>query len=165
MSITFKKITPKDLPFVLNLFKETADKIRKKKVDHWQYWNDPPLDKIQWVKEGIENGEYNYIYISDEQVGMIRILNEDLLYWGQQHERARYIHSFVIKEQYNGKGIGDKILQKIANEAKKDNCTYLRLDADSRNPKLCRYYENLGFNQVGTKEMTISIYNLYQKKL
>jgi ribosomal protein S18 acetylase RimI-like enzyme len=164
--IIFRQIENKDKSIVLELFKKAAEKINKMNIDHWQYWKNPPLEKIKWVEEGIQNNEFFFIEnLNRENIGMVRILNEDLLYWGKQSEKAKYIHSLVIKEKYNGKGIGTKIIQKIENNAKKDHYKYLRLDADSKNPKLCSYYKKQGFYKVGTKELPLSINNLYEKKL
>ncbi len=166
MNFIFKQIEIKDKNIVLDLFKKTAEKINKMNIDHWQYWKNPPIEKVKWVENGILNNEFFFIDNQNgENLGMVRILNENLLYWGKQNKKAKYIHSLVVKEKYNGKGIGTKIINQIAVIAKKDNCNYLRLDADSKNPKLCRYYEKIGFKKVGTKELPLSVNNLYEKEL
>ncbi len=166
MDILFEQIKNKDKQVVLSLFKNAAEKISKMKVDHWQYWKNPPIEKIKWVEEGILNNEFFFIKTSDKKtMGMVRILNEDLLYWGQQPEKAKYIHSLVIEDAYNGLGLGAKVIEKIENEARKINYKYLRLDSDAKNTRLCGYYEKLGFEKVGTKELPLSVNNLYEKKL
>jgi ribosomal protein S18 acetylase RimI-like enzyme len=163
---SFQIIKESEVEVALDLFKEAAEIIAKKKVDHWQYWSNPPQEKIDWLKEGIRSKEYFFIISeSADLMGMVRIMPEDELYWGKQNEKAVYVHSLVIKEQYNGSGLGRKVLDKIASEASLRGIRYLRLDCDSKNPALCRYYENLGFKQVGTKKLPISIYNLYQRKI
>ncbi len=166
MDFTFEKVENKDKGKVLQHFKNAAEKISKMNIDHWQYWINPPSEKVKWVEEGIQNNEFFFIQaFNGENLGMVRIMDEDFLYWGKQKEKAKYIHSLVVTDKYNGKGIGTKIIQKIEDSAKEDNCSYIRLDADSKNPKLCSYYEKLGFDKVGTKELPLSIYNLYEKKV
>ncbi|NEV92969.1 GNAT family N-acetyltransferase [Psychroflexus sp. YR1-1] len=166
MQLTFTLIHKEDLEDVISLFQAAADKISRMNIDHWQYWKNPPSEKIEWVKEGIQNKEYFFVQNeNNETLGMVRILDQDLLYWGKQDEKARYIHSLLVKEEYNGKGIGIQIIKRIGRDAKAMDCKYLRLDADSTNPKLCRYYENQGFKQVGAKKLPISTYNLYEKAL
>ena len=59
MDLIFQPIEIKDLPQVLTLFKQTAEKINAMQVDHWQYWKQPPREKVQWVEEGISNKENN----------------------------------------------------------------------------------------------------------
>ena len=155
-----------DFNKVLGLFKDAAEKIALKNIDHWQYWKNPPAEKIKWVQEGIQNKEFFFIE-SDEGdlMGMVRILEMDLLYWGEMNDKSRYIHSLVITDEYNGKGIGSKVIQKIEQDAREDDFDYLRLDCDAKNPKLCAYYENQGFEKVGQKELPISTYNLYEKRI
>ena len=166
MHLTFKPITKEDQEEVIHMFQAAADKISRMQIDHWQYWKNPPSEKIEWVKEGLANGEYFFVQNADQEIiGMLRILDEDLMYWGEQEEKAKYIHSLVVKEKFNGKGIGAQIIEKVATEAKENHCKYLRLDADAKNPKLCSYYEKQGFKQVGATKLTISTYNLYQKEL
>lgn len=166
MQLAFQPIQPKDQEEVINMFQAAADKINRMNIDHWQYWKNPPSEKIKWVEEGIENNEYFFVQNADQEIiGMLRILDEDLMYWGEQVEKAKYVHSLVVKEEFNGQGLGKEILQQIAQQAKAEDCKYLRLDADSKNPKLCFYYEKQGFQKVGTKELPISVYNLYQKEL
>ncbi|WP_010663777.1 GNAT family N-acetyltransferase [Marinilabilia salmonicolor] len=85
--------------------------------------------------------------------------------WGKLNDKALYIHSLVVSEKYTGRGIGKKILQPIEADARQTGYKYLRLDSDSKNPKLCYYYEKQGFEKVGIKSLPLSTYNLYQKKL
>ena len=166
MKLIFKSINKEDQSEVLKLFQESAEKINRMNIDHWQYWKNPSLEKIKWVEEGIENNEYFFVQnTQQETIGMVRILEQDLMYWGEQSQKAKYIHSLVVKEKYNVNGIGALILYKIANDAKEKHCKYLRLDADSKNPKLCKYYEKQGFKKVGIKKLPLSVYTLYQKKL
>lgn len=166
MDIKFKEIEYKEIELVLDLFKKAAEKINKLNINHWQYWKNPPIEKLEWVKEGILMNEFYFVTNSNgETLGMVRVQKEDILYWGKQNKSARYVHSLVVEEKYKGKGIGVKILLKIEEIARNENCEYLRLDADSKNPKLCNYYINQGFVNVGSKKLPLSIYNLYEKKL
>lgn len=166
MFIEFCQIEINNKDVVLSLFKEAAIKIAKMNVDHWQYWKNPPLEKIKWVEEGIENKEFYFIKNTDnETIGMVRILEEDLLYWGKQEDKSLYIHSLVVREQFNKKGLGKIILNKVESLAQQKQYKYLRLDAVSTNIKLCKYYEKQGFNKVGTKELKDTVNNLYQREV
>lgn len=164
MHIQLMPINIIDKETVLSLFKEAAEKISRMEIDHWQYWKNPPKSKVEWVEEGIRNNEFFFIKNeTDDLVGMVRILKEDLMYWGQQKEEALYVHSLVVRDAYNGNGIGKIVLEMVGEEAKWLNRKYLRLDADSKNSKLCTYYENMGFIKVGTKALPLSVNNLYEK--
>lgn len=96
MNLKFILIKPEELPEVLDFFKAAAKKIAQKNIDHWQYWKNPPPEKVSWVKKGIANNEFFFIEDQAEnRIGMVRILKEDLLYWGEQEENANYVHSFT----------------------------------------------------------------------
>lgn len=166
MNIVFKQTQPNQQEDVLDLLKQAAEKINTMKIDHWQYWKNPPPEKIKWIEEGINSQEFYFINTTiGDNIGMVRILDEDLNYWGKQKEKAKYIHSLVVKKEYNGKGVGAEVLNSIAKIAEESNCKFLRLDADANNPKLCSYYEKMGFMKVGVKALELSNYNLYQKKI
>lgn len=166
MNLLFKTVSKSEQPQVIALFKAAADKIHRMGVDHWQYWKNPPVEKLKWVEDGINKEEYFFVENPQgETIGMLRLLDEDLMYWGEQTSKAKYVHSLVVIEKYNGKGIGAHILNHVEKQAQNEGCRYLRLDADSKNPKLCHYYEGLGFKKVGAKQLSISTYNLYEKEL
>lgn len=167
MVITFEKANKVDLEALLQALKGAAQKISKKGINHWQYWINPPLEKINWVREGIENGEYFFIKSKSDTFGIVRILDQDLVYWtaAQNCDRAKYIHSLIIFERYNGRGIGQKVIEAVESIARKEGCSYLRLDCDAHNSKLCQYYENQGFKKVTSKHFLHSTNNLYQKKI
>ena len=166
MAITFHQIESKDRVQVLMLFRKAAEKIDQMNIDHWQYWKNPPLEKINWMDDGIKNKEFFFIANeNEEKIGMVRILNQDIIYWGNTNDKAIYIHSLVILEEYNGQGYGSKVINQIEKKAIKNQCQFLRLDAVTSNTKLCKYYENLGFEKIGTKQMTSSLNSLYEKAL
>ena len=164
MHFKLKQIGIKELNIVLDMFKDAAISISKKNIDHWQYWKNPPLEKVNWVKDGLINKQFYFIESAEHEVmGMIRVLNKDLLYWGDKDDRARYIHSLTIKQKFDGLGLGAAVLNEI--EKVSINCDYLRLDCDSKNPQLCSYYLKLGFRKVGEKKLPLSVYNLYEKQI
>lgn len=166
MQFYFKSIHHTDLPEVLTIFKSAAENIAKMNIDHWQYWKNPPQQKTNWLKEGIKNKEYYFIDAEDgDRIGMVRIQDADELYWGKNNDKALYVHSLVVLEKFNGRKYGNQILQQIEKSAKKKNKDYIRLDCDSKNSKLCRYYEKQSFQKVGEQKLPLSTYNLYQKDL
>ena len=151
---------------VFQLLKNAATALQQKGVHQWQYWHNPPQHKIDWVKEGIAKKEFYFAKTEAKQlVAMVRILTTDELYWGKQQEKALYIHSLVVPENYKGQQLGITVIDTIAQQAQIQNIPYLRLDCDASNPKLCAYYEQLGFKHVGTQKLELGNYNLYQKRV
>jgi len=96
---------------------------------------------------------------------MVRVLDKDLIYWKNNNDCAKYIHSLIIRKKFSGYKLGEKVIDKIENTAKIQQVNYLRLDCDATNSKLCDYYINQGFKKVGEIKLPLSIYNLYQREI
>jgi len=166
MNFSLKHAHPTQIQTAFDLLKSASKTLQNKGVKQWDYWQNPPIEKINWVKEGFADNEFYFIENDDNTViGMVRILEEDLTYWGKMNDNAKYVHSLIVDEKFSGNDIGSKVLIKIEQEAKTDNFDFLRLDCDASNDKLCAYYESQGFVNVGQKKLPLGVYNLYQKRL
>lgn len=65
----------------LKLLESAAEFLTEKNINQWDYWSNPPKEKIQWVKDGFKNRKFYFIENQNEAIlVMIRILKEDLLY-------------------------------------------------------------------------------------
>ncbi len=91
------------------------------------------------------------VRLDGEIVGTVGLQWEDASIWGDQPPVAGYIHRLAIKDGFHGLGLGEQVLNWAQAEAAKKGRSLLRLDCSTDNPKLCAYYEKLGFVQVGTK--------------
>ena len=168
MKIQFQKATVKDLKLILSFFKTASHSLKKKNISQWSYWQDPPRDKIEWVKDGLNRNEFYFVYnMSGDKIGMFRLLREDCLYWDEKGKEkgVRYIHSLVVKPEFTGHGIGKMAMQKIIDDLKTERIGKLRLDCDASNKLLCDYYANLGFLKVGSKKTLYSLNNLYEMSI
>ena len=155
-----------DLKIAVELLQSAASTLAKKNISQWDYWMNPTQEKIIWLEEGFKRKEFYFIKTSiGKLIGMVRIMNKDLIYWGEMNDKAIYVHSLIIKEEFKGREIGQKVIDKIKEKAKKKDISLIRLDCDNSNKKLCKYYENIGFQKVGEKELKLGKYNLYQKCL
>ena len=113
----------------------------------------PFQEKIFWLKESFKRNEFYLIKNSkDKLIGMVRIMQKDLIYWWEMNDKAIYVHSLVIKQEFKEHKIGQKVIKKIKEKAVKKNIGLRRLDCDNSNKKLCNDYENIGFQKVGEKQ-------------
>lgn len=165
MHFTTRPASSTEIKIALGLLKSAATTLQQKGIDQWSIWLDPPTEKISWVEAGFANGEFYFILIEDRIAGMYRLLTEDELYWGPQDVKAWYVHSLVVLQEFSGQQIGKRVLAQLINEAKTRGIPMFRLDCNAANKDLCAYYENLGFKQVGAKQMPHSLNNLYEMKL
>jgi ribosomal protein S18 acetylase RimI-like enzyme len=166
MDFTFRKALPSESPIAFALLKQASETLAEKNINQWGYWQDPPADKIQWIQEGFDNGEFYFtVNESGNIMGMFRLLESDPMYWGERHDNAIYLHSLVTDKEFAGIKLGNKVLEHISNIYKKKGTQYFRLDCLSTNPGLCQYYEKQGFKQVGTITLKYGTFNLYQIEL
>jgi len=168
MTLLFKKADHSEINEALSFFKSASQALKEKKLSQWHYWNDPPKDKIEWVQQGFDNGEFFFVYLENEtKIGMFRLLETDPLYWDQKglEESTRYVHSLVISRKETGKGLGKAILCQLIDQLKKSGIVKFRLDCDASNKRLCQYYEGFGFQKVGEKKTKYATNNLYEMRL
>ena len=166
MDFAFVRADLPDLSKAFSLLEEAAKMLQEKGVDQWQCWLSPNSSDIKWVQEGFEQGEFYFLEHKEwGTVGMVRIQVDDVLYWGKQEEQALYVHSLIIRSSFSGKGIGVQVIDRILGMAAKRKILWLRLDCNSSNPRLCKYYEDQNFKQVGTKHFEDFSCNLYQRKV
>ena len=163
--IIIKKAGSNDFNQILHLLKTAAQTLKDRGIDQWDYWLDPPKERLEWAREGFINGEFYFITFNNEIIGMYRLCTEDLLYWGKQQEPAYYIHSLVTHPKFKGLKIGSYIIKQIEKSALENNISLIRLDCNAANSGLCQYYLDQGFTKVGEKQMKLSLNSLFEKRL
>ena len=165
MDIKFIRAQKLELEDALKFFKLASQSLTKKQVSQWNYWLDPPEEKISWVKEGFDKGEFFFVYDADgNKIAMFRLLDSDTLYWDEKgnDKSVRYVHSLVVPPAYSGFGIGKKVMLKIIENLISEGVLKFRLDCDGSNLRLCKYYESYGFIKVGEKTTKYATNNLYE---
>jgi diamine N-acetyltransferase len=60
--------------------------------------------------------------------------------------KSIYIDDIFLKEQYRKQGLGKKLIEKIFDLAKKENCKKVRWQVSSWNKKAISFYKSLGAN-------------------
>ena len=162
MKFSYRIADSHEIEIAFQLLKHAANRLKLKGVNQWQYWLKPIPEKIKWIEDGFENNEFNFILDGESIIGMFRLLDKDELYWGVKDDCSNYLHSLVIIDDYVGLNIGRDILIQVIENSKKQGISFFRLDCNASNPKLCRFYENIGFKKVGEVDMPHSLNNLYQ---
>jgi len=168
MNIIFKQAKSDQLEQALEFFKLASLSLEAKDISQWNYWTDPPEDKITWVKEGFKKGEFFFVQNeTGDKIAMFRLLKHDTLYWDEigLDDKVKYVHSLVVRPEFSGLGIGKAVMLKIIGNLKSEGVEKFRLDCDGSNPKLCKYYESYGFKKVGEKRTKYATNNLYEMPL
>jgi len=165
MNLKYRIAKKNEINIALRLLKEAAEWLDDKGIDYWQNWHNPNEEFSNWIKEGFNNQEFNFVELNNEIVGMYRLQYNDEMIWGEKEDKAGYVHSFTTRRNIKGKGIGKKILEHIEEELRSKSIDILRLDCGCNVTGLCEYYIRNGFIRVGETELPGEKLNLYEKKL
>ncbi len=109
-------------------------------------WTNEETEKL------IDEGSSFLVYRDSQLVGTVSLKWDDDPNWRDRQASAGYIHRVAIKHTFAGQGLGSKIIEWAETQALERGYRYIRLDCDSSNSKLCRYYEKNGFTRIATKE-------------
>lgn len=82
-----------------------------------------------------------------------------------QNGRVLVIHLLCVRPSKMGQGIGKKMVQFAIEEAKRLNCSTVRLDTGAQNKPAIALYEKLGFELAGTTSMAIGGLIMHEKHL
>lgn len=156
---------PEALSLILQILKEGAETLRARGIDQWQGWHHPDAERLAWVQEGLDKGEFYFLEAEGQTLGMYRYLHEDELYWGPQTVKARYVHSLAVRAAWGGLGIGSRLLERLFVQAREEGAEVFRLDCLATNPALRRYYEGLGFVAVGETGLRGQRFTLLERAL
>jgi len=69
--------------------------------------------------------------------------------WESENSSASCIHRLAVHPDYQGKGMGKRLLQFAENKALHDGSTSIRLDVYSANPTAVAIYEKAGYLNKG----------------
>jgi ribosomal protein S18 acetylase RimI-like enzyme len=162
LDLSYKVASTADVNHILELFKQTSLRLKQEGIEHWVVWQNPPQSKIDEIENACLEGQFYFGYLKEEFVGMFRLMNVDLPYWGKMDDEAYYLHALCVLPKFKGLSIGIEFINKAIELAKSNRIPILRLDCNKNNPVLPSYYEKLGFNKVGEVTMPHSVNNLYE---
>lgn len=129
------------------------------------YWDTKPHviesgaaeDPCDWAEE-IALGDWLLTLIADNDgrpIGVVQILDparDETQYWGPMGEGFRAIDIWIGEEADLGNGYGTKMMQRaLAMCFAHDDVQTVLIDPLASNTKARRFYERIGFNEVGPR--------------
>jgi GNAT superfamily N-acetyltransferase len=141
MIIIFKKVSEDDFPFLRKVYRSTRE-------EELSQANMSEEDKSRFIEfqfnaqhlhysQAYKDAEFNLILLDDKPVGRLYI-------W--RTETQIRIMDIALLPDFQGKGVGTKILQSIIQESEKSG-KKVTIHVEYFNPAL-RLYERLGFKKV-----------------
>jgi GNAT superfamily N-acetyltransferase len=119
-----------------------------------------------WIAAKIDAGEFFIARVEDAPVGVVRLLWENRLFWGDRDRGdAGYLHTLAVRTNRAGQGLGADIVRWAEYEVRGRGRRALRLDCAAENRALGAYYERLGFVVAGTASVGGETMMLFEKML
>ena len=166
MTLKIREAFPYEIDIGFCLLREAAIWLKNNAIDYWQEWLSPPIEYIEWIKQGFNNNEFYFVENENsELVSMFRLQFEDEIFWGKRNDKSGYIHSLTTIRSLKGNQIGYSILHMIEQFLIEKDIHLLRLDCPPDLARLCRYYEDFGFVPQGMATVMNTQYQLYEKKI
>ena len=153
-----------NINIAIDIMREAAQWLIDKGERMWRL-EDLTAEKIM---NGISE-ENVYVGFEDSLPIAAMILQwQDTIFWEQiKPFESGFIHKLCVKRKYAGKGYAKEMLAFAEAECRKRKIGFLRLDTAGDRPKLCSFYESLGFKQVQRRLVgpNASDMAFYEKKI
>jgi ribosomal protein S18 acetylase RimI-like enzyme len=158
--LRIEKAVLADLDRIVSVLDEATLKLLKNEIPQWNY---------PWYREDIEK-DLKSQYVVREEGSIIAVFSikplDNYFDKGIQSKEDCYLHRIAALPEYQGKGIGEKILrfvQKFSIKQEKN----IYLDCYQGNKKLRQFYEKAGFYYQGDypeEDYMVSVFRfLWQK--
>ncbi len=137
-------ITQGDLPLALDIMQEAAA---------WLIETGKPLWRLEDITQqkilaGITKDDIYVGWVAGESVVTLILQWSDPFLWPQTKNDSGYIHKLAVRRHFAGTNIARQMVEWAKGKAKLQGKDFLRLDCAADRPKLCTFYENLGFRRV-----------------
>lgn len=138
----FRKATKEDVPFIVKML--ANDKLGKLREKYQE-----PLPEIYYTAFEIINSDKNQELMVVENENDPEIAGTFQLtfipYLSYQGRLRAQIENVMVRNDLQGKGIGQKMFEWAIKRAKERNAHLLQLTSDKQRPRAIKFYEDLGF--------------------
>ncbi|MBE1440746.1 GNAT family N-acetyltransferase [Paenibacillus sp. OAS669] len=163
-----EQIGDNELDSITELYNDVTRHMRKQGIDQWdQYYPTKPV-----FQNDLLNGHLYGIRKDWQWIGAVAVNEEqdtafEGLPWQDPSGSWMVIHRLAVHPDYQGRGIGKKLLLFAEAEAVKKGYTSIRLDAYSANPSAVGMYEKAGYNRIGEVRYPFRKYpfHVYEKMI
>lgn len=129
-----------------------------------EIWTENELKKDKLFKK-INKSNVFTAYINNKLAGAMFLQWEDD-YWPMiPPYKSGFIHKLTVLKEFSHKGVGSKLLSFAEGICLKKNINYLRLDCESKNTRLIKYYTSRDFEIKYRKKIDIYDLILFEKRL
>lgn len=142
--------TQEDVGGIWSLRRQREDWLASRGIDQWI----PGEIPLPVVEEQVDHGEWHVLRDADQNViAGLRVLWDDPDFWGPDDGSSIYVHGLMVNLAQAGGGLGARLLEWAAQTGVRHGKSRLRLDSAATNPGLTTYYERLGFQRQGQRQV------------
>ncbi len=139
-SLSIRQAVLNDLPFILELYSELTE---------------DPEDKISIIQAENKFKKINSypdykLYVAEygnQIIGTFALLIMDNL--AHRGEPSSIVEDVAVKKEFQGKGIGKKMMKYAMNISRQKGCYKMVLSSHMRRNQAHKFYESLGFRKHG----------------
>jgi ribosomal protein S18 acetylase RimI-like enzyme len=147
------QITPakaNEIAGIVEILKDARKHLESQLIFQWH----DEYPSVEIVAEDVNNGHLYSCQVEGDCAGIMTLSEvQDPEYagvaWEDASGRPLVIHRLVVKQAWQGKGVGDRLLEFANLFAFQNKYSSLRLDVYSGNRRAMRFYERNGFLQRG----------------
>ena len=146
MQYIFRKAAPSEPAIVYSMIQARMQWMTDHGIQHWNVFEYDTLYPLSYYEENMKN-LFVLVTSANQQIISAATLFETDMRWDTT-EPALYIHNFVSR--VGVPHAGSLFLQYAEHYALEQKKHYLRLDSSEDSPALTQYYNQHGFEPVGT---------------
>jgi ribosomal protein S18 acetylase RimI-like enzyme len=161
VNLVLRKAEPADLGLVRELHRDVGTWLHEIKHISDQWAREVPEDEVRRM---IESGALYLALVDQDAAGVLQLTTGGGTVWSGHEGQALYVHSFAVRRRCAGLGLGKRILDWAADQARAQGKRYLRLDCMHENPGLRQYYASAGFRFLGQHPQH-TWYALFEKEI
>jgi GNAT superfamily N-acetyltransferase len=155
------EITQGNISLAIEIMREAAA---------WLIETGKPLWRLEDITEqkilaGITKDDIYVGWVADEAASAMILQWSDPFFWTQAKDDSGYIHKLVVRRRFAGMDVSRQMAEWAKQEAQRRGKEYLRLDCAGDRPKLCSFYEGLGFQQVDRRMVGVFDEAFYEMRL
>lgn len=149
MSLTIRSIEQHELEIYSRVLLEAVLWLQNQQMPLWT----PEQVMPEALLQSYRLEECHLAFLKGQPVAGMILQNEDALWDGLETGSALYVHKLAVSRTRAGQRLGREMLDFAREEAARRGKSLLRLDASARHARLCKYYENYGFQKVASRHL------------
>lgn len=161
-----RKATIADLPAVEQIFKRAIQRLYH---DGIFQWDDGYPDRNTLTRD-IER-ESMYLLMMAAHIVAVFVINREYeqVYesgrWQDENATFAVVHRLCVHPDFQNLGLGTRAMRAAESLLKSQGIESIRLDAFSKNTASVKFYEKLGYVQVGEVHLKRGLFYLFEKRL